>query len=478
MKMKKILVTGRFNVLHPGHIRLLRFAKECGDVLIVGVESDLLSGKEAHVPEDLRLEGILSNSLVDEAYIIRNSVEMFIEEIKPNILVKGKEHENAFNPEIAVLKKFGGKLLFSSGETFFSSIDLLNKEEKSERRSITRLPNDFLNRHFFDKKRLKTITNGFNELRVCVIGDLIVDEYINCQPLGMSQEDPTIVVTPIDTKKFIGGAGIVAAHAAGLGSKVEFISVAGNDISRKFAVEILKNFKVDTSIFIDKNRPTTLKQRYRSRGKSMLRVSYLHQDAISIELQKKILARVKKNISQIDLLVFSDFNYGCLPQNLIDEIVKLAKYNNIMMSADCQSSSQIGDISKFKGMNLITPTEREARISTRNHEDGLVILADKLRRQANAENIILKMGEEGVLIHINKDETTKLFTDRIPALNSNPVDVAGAGDSLLITSSMSMACGANIWESSLLGSIAASIQVGRIGNTPLQLTELINELNK
>jgi rfaE bifunctional protein kinase chain/domain len=476
--MKKILVTGRFNVLHPGHIRLLRFAKECGGILIVGVESDLLSGKEAHVPEDLRLEGILSNSWVDEAYIIRNSVQMFIEEIKPNILVKGKEHENGFNPEIAILKKFGGKLLFSSGETFFSSIDLLNKEEKSERRSITRLPNDFLYRHSFDKKRLKSIINGFNKLRVCVIGDLIVDEYINCQPLGMSQEDPTIVVTPIDSKKFIGGAGIVAAHAAGLGSKVEFISVAGNDISRKFAVEILKNFKVNASIFIDRNRPTTLKQRYRSRGKSMLRVSYLHQDAISIELQKKILASIKKNISQIDLLVFSDFNYGCLPQNLIDEIIQLAKYNNIMMSADCQSSSQIGDISKFKGMNLITPTEREARISTRNHEDGLVVLADKLRRQANAENIILKMGEEGVLIHINKDETTKLFTDRIPALNSNPVDVAGAGDSLLITSSMSLACGANIWESSLLGSIAASIQVGRVGNTPLQLTELINEINK
>lgn len=476
--MKKILVTGRFNVLHPGHIRLLRFAKECGGRLIVGVESDLLSGKEAHVPEDLRLEGILSNSLVDEAYIIRDSIQNFIEKIKPNILVKGKEHENFFNHETSVLKKFGGKLLFSSGETFFSSIDLLNKEEKSEKKSITRLPNDYLSRHSFDKKRLKFILDNFNKIRVCVIGDLIIDEYINCQPLGMSQEDPTIVVTPIDSKKFIGGAGIVAAHAAGLGSKVEFISVAGNDISRKFAVDNLKKFNVEAEIFIDKNRPTTLKQRYRSRGKSMLRVSYLHQDAISVELQKKILARVKKIINQIDLLVFSDFNYGCLPQTLIDEIIQLAKNNNIMTSADCQSSSQIGDISKFKGMNLITPTEREARISTRNHEDGLVVLADKLRQLASAENIILKMGEEGVLIHINKDETTKLFTDRIPALNSNPVDVAGAGDSLLITSSMSLACGANIWESSLLGSIAASIQVGRIGNTPLQLTELINELNK
>lgn len=476
--MKKILVTGRFNVLHPGHIRLLRFAKECGGRLIVGVESDLLSGKEAHVPEDLRLEGILSNSLVDEAYIIRDSIQNFIEKIKPNILVKGKEHENFFNHETSVLKKFGGKLLFSSGETFFSSIDLLNKEEKSEKKSITRLPNDYLSRHSFDKKRLKFILDNFNKIRVCVIGDLIIDEYINCQPLGMSQEDPTIVVTPIDSKKFIGGAGIVAAHAAGLGSKVEFISVAGNDISRKFAVDSLKKFNVEAEIFIDKNRPTTLKQRYRSRGKSMLRVSYLHQDAISVELQKKILARVKKIINQIDLLVFSDFNYGCLPQTLIDEIIQLAKNNNIMTSADCQSSSQIGDISKFKGMNLITPTEREARISTRNHEDGLVVLADKLRQLASAENIILKMGEEGVLIHINKDETNKLFTDRIPALNNNPVDVAGAGDSLLITSSMSLACGANIWESSLLGSIAASIQVGRVGNTPLQLTELVNEINK
>jgi rfaE bifunctional protein kinase chain/domain len=476
--MKIILVTGRFNVLHPGHIRLLRFAKECGGRLIVGVESDLLSGKEAHVPEDLRLEGILSNSLVDEAYIIRDSIQNFIEKIKPNILVKGKEHENFFNPETSVLKKFGGKLLFSSGETFFSSIDLLNKEEKSEKKSIARLPNDYLSRHSFDKKRLKFILDNFNKIRVCVIGDLIIDEYINCQPLGMSQEDPTIVVTPIDSKKFIGGAGIVAAHAAGLGSKVDFISVAGNDISRKFAVDSLKKFNVEAEIFIDKNRPTTLKQRYRSRGKSMLRVSYLHQDAISVELQKKILARVKKIINQIDLLVFSDFNYGCLPQTLIDEISKLAKNNKIMTSADCQSSSQIGDISKFKGMNLITPTEREARISTRNHEDGLVVLADKLRQLANAENIILKMGEDGVLIHINKDETNKLFTDRIPALNNNPVDVAGAGDSLLITSSMSLACGANIWESTLLGSIAASIQVGRVGNTPLQLTELVNEINK
>ena len=142
-------------------------------------------------------------------------------------------------------------------------------------------------RHSINLERLKIIIGKFSNLKICVIGDLIVDEYINCQPLGMSQEDPTIVVTPIDTKKYIGGAGIVAAHAAGLGAEVDFFTVAGNDNSKKFAKEVLKNFKVNANIFIDESRPTTLKQRYRSRGKSMLRVSYLHQDAISLEIQKK-----------------------------------------------------------------------------------------------------------------------------------------------------------------------------------------------
>ena len=69
------------------------------------------------------------------------------------------------------------------------------------------------------------------------------------------------------------------------------------------------------------------------------------------------------------------------------------------MIADSQSSSQLGDISRFKNMNLITPTEREARLSVRDNESGLVILAEKLRKKSNANNIFLKIGEEGLLVH-------------------------------------------------------------------------------
>ena len=105
----------------------------------------------------------------------------------------------------------------------------------------------------------------------------------------MSQEDPTIVVMPVDSTRFIGGAGIVAAHAAGLGASVKFISVTGNDANRKYALESLKAARVEAHLLVDDSRPTSLKQRYRSKGKSLLRVSNLHQGAISATLQKQII---------------------------------------------------------------------------------------------------------------------------------------------------------------------------------------------
>ena len=109
-------------------------------------------------------------------------------------------------------------------------------------------------------------------LKICVIGDSIVDEYVQCDPLGMSQEDPTIVVTPIMVNKFLGGAGIVAAHAKGLGAaKVNFISVTGNDEDSNFIAKKLQHYGVDANLVIDDSRPTTLKKRYRVGNKTLLR---------------------------------------------------------------------------------------------------------------------------------------------------------------------------------------------------------------
>lgn len=474
--VKIVFVSGHFNILHPGHLRLLRFAKECGERLVVAVASDRIAGKAAHVPDHLRLEGVLSNSWVDEAFIMDEPVMEVIERLRPDIVVKGKEHESCFNPELAVLEQYGGRLLFSSGETVFSSVDLLHKEfYEADLRSIS-LPHDYLARHDIDRQKLVSLLQEFASRKVCVVGDLIIDEYVTCQPLGMSQEEPTIVVTPVDSTRFLGGSGIVAAHAAGLGAHVKLVSVSGADAVRDFAEERLAEAGVKVHLVVDDSRPTTLKQRFRSKGTSLLRVSHLHQGATPAVLQKKMLAYVEEAIEGTDLLVFSDFNYGCLPQALVDQVISKAKARGVLLAADSQSSSQVGDISRFRGMDLLTPTEREARISTRNREDGLVVLAEVLRQQSAAHNILLKLGEEGLLIHAGNGTGNDWLTDRLGALNTAPRDVAGAGDSLLITSALTLASGGNIWEAACLGSLAAAVQVGRVGNTPLRTKELLQEL--
>lgn len=476
-KPDTVLVSGNFNILHPGHLRLFRFAKEFGHRLIVAVESDRLAGMAAHLPENLRLDGVQSHSLVDEAFIVDEPISDIILRLQPDVVIKGKEHEQRFNPELAALQKYGGRLVFSSGETLFSSLDLIRKEFQSyDSRSIS-LPTDYLRRHDIKNSRLVDLVSNFAGLKVCVVGDLIIDEYITCEPLGMSQEDPTIVVMPIDYTRFVGGAGIVAAHAAGLGATVHFFSVTGNDASRDYSLTELAAAGVNAELLVDANRPTTLKQRYRSKGKSLLRVSHLHQGAIPGTFQTQLLTSIESILDSVDLLVFSDFNYGCLPQQLVDQLVTMAKSRGVLLAADSQSSSQVGHIGRFNGMDLITPTEREARISTRNREDGLVILAEQLRQQSNANNILLKLGEEGLLIHACVGKRDDWLTDRVEALNSAPKDVAGAGDSLLITSAMSLACGGTIWEAACLGSMAAAVQVGRVGNTPIRTEELLRELS-
>jgi len=235
-------------------------------------------------------------------------------------------------------------------------------------------------------------------------------------------------------------------------------------------------YGVNFNLEIDSNRPTTLKQRYRCSNKTMLRVSHLHQNAISLELQESIYAYLSKIIDKINVLVFSDFNYGCLPQTLVDKIILLARAHNVFLAADSQSSSQIGDIARFQNMNLLTPTETEARISTKNKEDGLIIMVEKLKIISNPKSIFLKLGENGLLVHSSISNQTEWQTDKIEALNPFPKDVSGAGASLLITSAMATAAGANIWESAFLGSLAAAIQVGRVGNIPIKVKELKEQL--
>jgi len=465
-------VSGDFNILHPGHLRLLKFAKESGHYLIVGVNRD--NGSIKGVNQDIRLESIKATSYVDEAFILDISAVEYIEKFKPDIVVKGKEHENKDNLELDIISDYGGKLLFSSGEIGFSSMDLLRQEFLSLSDNLNHSW-DYLKRHDLELNTLKDIIDKFSTLKVLVIGDTIVDEYITCEPLGMSQEDPTIVVSPLATNKFIGGAAIVASHARTLGADVRFISVVGDDENKQYVQNSLENLEIDTSLYCDNTRPTTLKQRFRASNKTLLRVNHLKQHSVSKDIENEILTNIKSCIDDVDLIIFSDFSYGLLTNKIIKNISKLGLDKKVLMAADSQSSSQIGDISKFKNMTLVTPTEREIRLSLNDFESGLVVLSEKLSKKTSAKYIFTTLGAEGVMIYNNHQD--KLLTDNIKALATTVKDVSGAGDSLLTCSSLALAVGANIWQSAYLGSFAAAIQVSRVGNIPIKKEEILEKLD-
>ncbi|WP_025900150.1 PfkB family carbohydrate kinase [Sneathiella glossodoripedis] len=473
---KIALVSGNFNVVHPGHLRLLKFAADCSDILVVAVLADGNPG--VLIPAELRLDNVKDISFVSHAFIVEQDIPTVIETLKPNLVVKGKEHQTLHNIEAEPLEKIGGKLLFSSGDAVFSSIDLIREESRP---SISKFDLNFshkyLNRHGIYKERLVELVTQISKLNVLVIGDLIIDEYVTCDVLGVSREDPTVVVTPVHEQKFIGGAGIVASHARGLGANTSYLTVAGDDQEAKHAIKKISDYGVDIFLVTDQSRPTTLKQRFRSSGKTLLRVSKLKQHAIDAAIQDQLFDRFIALHESLDLLVFSDFNYGALPQSLVDRIINVCKSKNIPMVADSQSSSQIGNIARFHNMQLIKPTEIEARLAVQDHDSGLVGIADALAKKSEPDHILLTLGPEGVLIQSRHPELSKWITDRLPAFCNSPRDPAGAGDAMLVSASLALACGASIWEAAYIGSIASGCQVATVGNTPLTAEDLIQEIN-
>jgi rfaE bifunctional protein kinase chain/domain len=467
-------ISGNFNVVHPGHLRLLKFAAEQADVLVVGVNSDKVAG--VALPQDVRLENVRSISMVDHAVALDVPADTFIAALKPNVVVKGKEFEKRFNSEQAAVDSYGGRLVFSSGELRFASLSLLERDYSDADISAIKKPLDFPNRYGFEISRLKSTLEKMSGMRVLVIGDLIIDEYVTCDPIGMSQEDPTIVVTPIVSKTFVGGAGGVAAHARGLGADVRYCTIVGEDEFAKFALDSLEEQGVHCDHFADSTRPTTRKQRFRALNKTLLRVNYLRHHAASADIQRKMLTAVEAALAKCDLVLFSCFNYGCLPQDLVDAITVKARAAGVMLAADSQASSQVGDVSRYKAMALITPTEREARLALNDFESGLAAVGERLIAKARAENLVITLGAEGMLVNALHDGA--LRTDRLPAFNLSPKDVSGAGDSFFVSAAMALRVGADIWQCSYLGALAAALQVSRVGNIPLTVAELVAEIDE
>jgi rfaE bifunctional protein kinase chain/domain len=472
--MKTVFISGNFSVLHPGHIRLFKLAKNLGNKLIIGINSDEYTISSLKVPLALRIEALESINMVDQVIVIRNDLLQVIESIKPNYVLKGREHESRFNSEEIALAKYDGKLVFGAGDFAITSAQVENKVSTTKNIELS-LANNFVERNKLSDLECVRLVNDFSKLKVLVIGDLIIDEYIECESIGMSQEDPLVVFRSLENQKFVGGAGIVALHAASLGADTTFLTLAGQDEGLNFANGVFVKSKVKTKIVSSGISQTSLKKRYRVNGNTRFRLNQSLDVITSNTAKSELLNFALSKLNDIDVLIFSDFNYGVLDAENVNNILSEARKFKIFVSADCQISSQISDYLKFKDTDLVTPTEHEVRVTLRDSAQGLAALANKFQEILSVPNLLVTLGGEGLLVQYPSEANPKEYlTDLIPALNTRPTDVAGAGDSVLVVASLAMACGARIEEAAFLGSLAASLQVGKIGNIPLDIDELRN----
>jgi len=468
--MTTVLIYGKFDILHAGHIRLFQYAKKIGDKLIIGLLDDQCANTEMRLDYETRCANLLSIKLIDDIFKFQDT-DLLIEEIRPSIVLKGHEFTNRLNPEIETINSVGAKMVFMSGA---DSIRLTLNVEKNKK-GLDTFARAYRQRYGISRSKVNKVLSQFSELRGLIIGDLIYDEYTSCLPVGMSQEDKNIVYETKETLRYVGGAGIVAAHCGSLGADIVFMTVVGDDELGNSSKEELSKFALTPEILIDPSRKTTTKRRYVWDEKSIFRASDLSTHFIDQNIEATIYESVLRKVDKLNFIILSDFNYGILSPNLVSKIITLCKSKEVCVVADCQTSSQSGDLYKYVGVDILTPTEVEVRVALNDFTSGLAYVGEKLFVKNKISNLIMTLGEEGLMIFNSMN--SQIVVDRLGVLDVETVDSSGAGDSLLAISTLTFCKTRDIYLSSFMGTLAASIQVSRRGNTPLKISELKQQID-
>ncbi len=480
-----VLCHGHFNIIHPGHIRYLNYASQQGARLVVSIQGDasfLNSERKHHFSEAERASGVASIQTVDQVIILGDgNLEKLIKVLKPTVLVLGKEFEyeqdNQVSKAVKLINKQGGKTLFHAGETHYASADLLRDNIPEIHEEQTQLFKNACDRQKIKLEELLECIDKFKNTSLLVIGDTIVDQYVACDTLGLSAEAPVVVVRELDTREYAGGAAVVAMHVSSLRAECRYLSVVGQDKNAVFAAQELERMNVKHVLVEDNSRPTTFKIRYLVNNQKLFRVSRMKEHGLPQKVEDQIIKELKEAALHVQGILISDFVYGVITPRVLETIIKLSSKHQLLVFGDLQCSSQVGNVSKFKNFNLICPTERESRIAVGTQDEGIEWVANALMKETNTRNLVMKLGREGFIAYESEPDG---FVNRqhFPALSVNPVDVAGAGDSLLAALSVGLCSGATLMQSSAIGAGMASIAVQQVGNIPVSYLQLKTHLSK
>lgn len=469
-----IMCHGMFDIVHPGHLRHLMYAKEKADILVASITADAHVTKATYrpyVPQELRAANLAALEFVD--YVIIDGNPTPIENIKyvqPDYFAKGYEYFAGGVPprtqeEIDALATYGGEMVFTPGDVVYSSSALI--EAAPPRIGIEKLLALMESEGVtFDELRRTVRDSG--GLRVHVVGDTIVDSYSYCSLLGAVAKSPTFSVRHERTEVFAGGAAVVAKHVKAAGAAVVFSTVLGDDSLKDFVGGDLEEAGIRCNVFVDRTRPTTHKERFIADGQKLLQVDRVDNRPVS----ERALGFLEGNArdTDADIVICSDFRHGIFNRHSIAKL-KGALPRRALKVADSQVSNRWGNILDFTEFDLLTPNEREARFALGDQDSVVRPLALELFRRARCKHLILKLGERGVLGYRTPGDmpreffTVDSFVDRL-------IDAVGAGDALLAYAALALAGTGNIVVASIVGSIAAAVACERSGNSPVKPPEV------
>ena len=194
-------------------------------------------------------------------------------------------------------------------------------------------------------------------------------------------------------------------------------------------------------------------------NQKLFRVSRLREHRLSRDVEDLVIDKIEQLASSIDAIIVSDFVYGVITPRILEKLELVSKQQAISLYGDLQCSSQVGDISKFKDFKLLCPTEREARIALSNQDDGVEYVANLLMSETRCSNLVLKLGADGFISYSRDTNNNFVYRQHFPALTINPVDVAGAGDSLLASIAVGLSQGLTLMEASAIGCCVSALAV-------------------
>lgn len=306
-------------------------------------------------------------------------------------------------------------------------------------------------------------------VRVLVVGDVMLDRYWWGDVTRISPEAPVPVVSLDRTSLVAGGAANVAANIAGLGGIPTLIGITGEDDEASLIPEVLNLSNIqDFRLFPVKERKTTLKTRIVANSQQVARIDHETTTPLSPKESEFIFGGIQAYFPNTDLLVISDYAKGFLTDTLLSLLIENANANGKMILVDPKGK----DYSKYRGATMLTPNERETANACGLEENRLENMENAARKLLDAlslQAMIITRGAKGMTL-LEKDNPTY----HLPATARKVFDVTGAGDTVIAAMAVALGSGMNFLKAAEFANLAAGLVVQKVGTTAVT-SDMIRE---